>query len=1010
MATTVSSPRYIPKGLNAQQTITLKNSIASLESARYDEIGGSGNLYSGKYQMSPIALQTLGFTSPFAGDRNNVNDPRIWKNTTTGGPLRNGIGSREDFLNNPQVQERAMDELLSIHSNRLRKLGVINDNTPPDQIAGNLAAAHLLGPDGFKRDGLQGTDGFGTPAKKFYDKAVADQNGASTVPTAAAKAAAPPSENQSAAETARLNRTGPSPTTPALAPLTSVTVARSAPVVPVYATGNTPPTIELISSGGSTSKEQLNIELPIKNILEPYTTVNCLFTLSSISADDVNFPDNSYRQNKLGRIIAASGGRQKERVGTAYVTDDNPDGSYDFFIDNVIMEALIAPSVSTKGTNVFSVTFDIHEPYSIGQFLQACEIASLSSGHTTYGQAPYLLTIDFVGGVMDELPVIIKEARRFIPLRIINVDMTVSTSGCKYAVNATVWNEVALLDSANVLKQDVSLIGKTPEQLLQNGFHSLAYHINTRLKEMADPRKGEVTQEFLPDEVAIIFPIYEPKPPVESDKQPGATNNGGSSRTVTSKVSLEEIEGGVNLSFRRQTAASVSPLGRANMLYDINRGSMPNKVEEIKIWDDPTGIIKRNLISIDPKESQFVFRKGTTIVNAITEIMLMSDYCSGLIDKKPDQNGMYDWFRIDTEVYLLKEKLNLNGGTNRVPKLLVFKVVPYKIHSSKISFSNAVPDYKKLVDQTVKRYDYIYTGKNVDIIDFQISLNNAFYTPQAADASGLYSSDTVAAQRNARDATNLDPGYRNTTASNGTAEPVAGVSSMGLQTKVLRNNDGAPNNTFKNRVAKFFQERILNSDLSMVTATLKIVGDPYYLADSGLGNYTNTNSTSKMNLTSTGSMDYQSGEVDILVRFFTPVDISSTGSMVFAKDINKNLNVPFSGLYQVFSVKNSFVEGQFTQELSLLRRPNQQLQEDIASAFPDSPPTPNPPPPPAQTRSATPVQSNPTTQSNFVQGEVQSDGSIKYPTGAISYPLGTRVSPVPIAIEQVKPEPTNTSR
>jgi hypothetical protein len=70
-------------------------------------------------------------------------------------------------------------------------------------------------------------------------------------------------------------------------------------------------------------------------------------------------------------------------------------------------------------------------------------------------------------------------------------------------------------------------------------------------------------------------------------------------------------------------------------------------------------------------------------------------------------------------------------------------------------------------------------------------------------------------------------------------------------------------------------------------------------------------------------MDYQSSEVDILFNFRTPVDLNPNGTLTFAGDIKTELEVPFSGLYQVIMVKSHFIRGKFTQSLQLMRRPNQ---------------------------------------------------------------------------------------
>ena len=81
-------------------------------------------------------------------------------------------------------------------------------------------------------------------------------------------------------------------------------------------------------------------------------------------------------------------------------------------------------------------------------------------------------------------------------------------------------------------------------------------------------------------------------------------------------------------------------------------------------------------------------------------------------------------------------------------------------------------------------------------------------------------------------------------------------------------------------------------------------------------------------------MNYQSGEVDILVNFKTPIDYNPlTGEMDFGNTVNVD---GFSGLYQVMSVKNSFVKGKFTQVLDLTRRANQKPAEPPTTSGPEN--------------------------------------------------------------------------
>ena len=63
---------------------------------------------------------------------------------------------------------------------------------------------------------------------------------------------------------------------------------------------------------------------------------------------------------------------------------------------------------------------------------------------------------------------------------------------------------------------------------------------------------------------------------------------------------------------------------------------------------------------------------------------------------------------------------------------------------------------------------------------------------------------------------------------------------------------------------------VLGQDL--VNTDLKIHGDPYFLGDSGIGNYSSPETNYRM-INSDGSMNYQNTEIYIVVNFRTPTDI-----------------------------------------------------------------------------------------------------------------------------------------
>ena len=111
----------------------------------------------------------------------------------------------------------------------------------------------------------------------------------------------------------------------------------------------------------------------------------------------------------------------------------------------------------------------------------------------------------------------------------------------------------------------------------------------------------------------------------------------------------------------------------------------------------------------------------------------------------------------------------------------------------------------------------------------------------------------------------------------------------------------------------------MNSAVDLLTCEMRIMGDPYFMADSGVGNY-NSEGTSYINLKSNGAIDHESSEVDVIINFRTPIDISAEGPQFDGKALGVQ---DFSGLYKVWQVINNFSGNEFTQDVSLIRRRNQ---------------------------------------------------------------------------------------
>jgi hypothetical protein len=126
-------------------------------------------------------------------------------------------------------------------------------------------------------------------------------------------------------------------------------------------------------------------------------------------------------------------------------------------------------------------------------------------------------------------------------------------------------------------------------------------------------------------------------------------------------------------------------------------------------------------------------------------------------------------------------------------------------------------------------------------------------------------------------------------------------------------------------VARDWHDMIINSNNDMIGAALTIHGDPYFLADAGIGNYLGISNPANQSITIDGSMNPINGQVNIVLNFRTPIDYDDESGFV-KYPLGGFLPIAmFSGVYQVHVVTNSFKQGRFTQTLDITRMRNQDL-------------------------------------------------------------------------------------
>ena len=690
---------------------------------------------------------------------------------------------------------------------------------------------------------------------------------------------------------------------------------------------------------------------PLPNDLRDFASYNYIWTLGCLNNYEINFPDKTYRKRDPSIVILRSGGNAGNGGATAYESK----GKVEYYIDNVDINCLITPSEKYKQSNAFQIDFEIMEPYSMGLFLQALQVAALRCGHKNYLEAPYVLSVDFKGWNDNGINVSKPNLRRIFPLSLVNIDFEVNEGGSMYKVKAIPWHEQALADQAQSVKTDVTIVGKNVQELLQSGGKSLAEVLNNREQE-----KKKAKEVITPNEYVIIFPkgrtsadenlLGETEDDVGATADPNKEAGGERELSEEKKRELyESITGENNAQVPEDFDAELSKLlgtvvkrsaigesirdfaekkenlndiGKSNLVSSyLDGGQQPFGRPKFVESEKTKGTFERGKVEISDNGRALTFKSGTTIQEIIEEVVILSDYGRKVAEAEPDQFGMIPWFKIQPSVYLItdEKQMNLSG---KYPMVFVYRVVPFKAHVSRYApVTKASPGIEMLKSQAVKEYDYIYSGKNDDVLKFDLNFNLAFFT-SISPFGGKTQSGVKDVEQNKTAGKDENP---KTKPIEGDSSNISQSGSPTLQEKPKQGTGGTGGtnglNSTPTSIARDFNDALVNSDVDLITASMTIMGDPYYIADSGMGNYS-AGTTPIINITEDGTMDYQSSEVDVLVNFRTPLDISQTGGYDFPR-LGISPTGAFSGLYQVYMVRNSFSEGVFSQDLKMIRRKNQ---------------------------------------------------------------------------------------
>jgi hypothetical protein len=690
---------------------------------------------------------------------------------------------------------------------------------------------------------------------------------------------------------------------------------------------------------------------PFPNELSQFASYDCLWTLSVLSSNAINFPDETYRKGIYGPILVKSGGTGSISDAQAvslnnFKSESNPKGIYDAFIDNVKISGVIGFNRATGNTNATLLSFNITEPYSVGLFFQNVQVAAWQAGWLNWLDMPMLLSLEFKGHLSaNQQNFSAPLSKKHIPLKLHQISMRISGQGCVYDCQAHPWNEQAFSTDNNEFKTDLTIEGGTVQQMLQTGTRnngkSLQNVVNVANDERADKAGAEIA-----DRILILFPI-DGQTGNNSDngndngKPPGATTSDLKSANKQANLAVyKKLNVDVNANTISQKEANLNPIGKSVMGFDTDLKKVEKAFgKDNVIYDQATGTYTRGDLTVAKGVGEAKFKNKTSVVDAINQVILASDYGRKALDPANiDSNNKVNWWKIETQVYVLPADKPLKKQ-QRYPILTVFRVIPFKVDYTNFQPADQRPPPKKIEEKklnAIKKYDYLYTGKNTDILDFTINFDSSFYMALNADSGKNNESIQQDGNKTTKDntekgkKTNLKRDFQGQLVAD--APPNNGSSGMASTNHIIKNTAtnmgaamGGPSGDDPSTIAARQFQRAMNTGPNMIMLDMKILGDPFYLGDSGMGNYT-AQSTNIPEMNADGAINNQDGEVYILVNFRNPIDINvDTGFYEFGKG---KVVPQFSGLYKVIKTESQFDKNLFTQQLTLVRMNNQDFKEN----------------------------------------------------------------------------------
>lgn len=399
----------------------------------------------------------------------------------------------------------------------------------------------------------------------------------------------------------------------------------------------------------------------------------------------------------------------------------------------------------------------------------------------------------------------------------------------------------------------------------------------------------------------------------------GAANAAFNQNASVSLTQSDESKPATIVQALRQLEDHVNKTNDEEYAKVLLSGSRPKKQKTVITWppelDKPEYVLsspRRTSSGPDGTGAILSVDQGQSIIVAIHEVLKM---CPTLMRESTAGKSKY-LYVVNTDTITNEDTDEYKYINNyRVQKLEVQPIANPTVADGGEGDGSVSPAQQQ-AEQTGNflEFDYLYTGQNLDVLEYEMKI-----------AAGLAFFNTVIAQAGTRD----DRTHSIATTYLKSQANARKSGTGGVGTFYTPVSGAASNSHLANPQAAQSYEALMQQFSALdVMTTLKIRGNPRLLNDVIPTTENNVRAQNGETIPSDGlATNWQTQPIRCKVNVRMPKD----------GDYDNLQDFWFKGLYRVFSVKNTFSGGEFTQELELMA--------ELDGSFSDLPePTPGTPP------------------------------------------------------------------